>query len=188
MKTGLESGCRLNQGLPRGFRVGIGYDIHRLVQGRPLILGGVEIPFDKGLLGHSDADVLVHAACDAILGAAGLGDLGEHFPDSDPQYAGIYSLELLSKTVDMIRENGWMVNNLDATIFAQQPRLGPYKSPMAGKLAAVLKTGRKAVNIKATTTENLGLVGTKEAMAALCIVLLKSELPAQFEPDDSNGA
>ncbi len=188
MSSDLTAGFPLSGQLPAGFRAGIGYDIHRLVKGRPLVLGGIEIPFEKGLLGHSDADVLVHAACDAVLGAAGLGDLGEHFPDTDPKYAGIYSLELLAETVAMIKEKGWTVNNLDATVFAQQPKLGAYKLPMAEKLATVLETGIDAVNIKATTTENLGLVGTGEAMAAMCIVLIRSESPVKFAPDGPHGA
>ncbi len=174
MTPGSKTGSR-PEALPQSFRIGMGYDIHRLVEGRHLVLGGIEIPFPKGLLGHSDADVLVHAACDAILGAAGLGDLGEHFPDSDPKYAGIYSLELLRQTVSMLSKHGWAVHNLDATVFAEKPKLSPYKQAMAAKLAMALEIDRRAVNIKATTAEKLGLIGQEEAMAAMCIVLIKSK-------------
>ena len=158
-------------------RTGIGYDIHRLVAGRPLVLGGVTIPFDKGLLGHSDADVLVHATCDALLGAAGLGDLGRHFPDNDPQYQDIYSIELLNRTVTMLKTRGFDLVNLDATVLAQAPKLGPYQQQMRRTMAAALDTDMATINIKATTTEELGPVGAGEAMAAMCSVLIEKRQP-----------
>ncbi len=160
--------------LANAFRIGLGYDIHRLVEGRPLVIGGLEIPFPKGLLGHSDADVLVHAACDALLGAAGLGDIGLHFPDSDHKYKGICSLELLKNTNLMLKQRGWTLINLDATVFAEEPKIGPYRHAMAEKMADALQSNSGLINIKATTTETMGLVGSGEAMAAMCIVLLKS--------------
>ncbi len=153
-------------------RIGIGYDIHRLVEGRRLILGGIHIPYEKGLDGHSDADVLVHALCDAMLGAAAMGDIGMHFPDTDPRFKGIYSIELLEKTHRMVSEAYGTIVNIDATVFAQAPKLGPHRQAMTEKLAGTLgiETGR--VNIKATTTEGLGLVGTESAMSAMCVVML----------------
>jgi 2-C-methyl-D-erythritol 2,4-cyclodiphosphate synthase len=154
-------------------RVGLGYDVHRLVKGRKLVLGGAVIPHVKGLLGHSDADVLVHAACDALLGAAGLGDIGQHFPDSDPAFKDIYSIELLERSYAMVREKSFQMVNLDATIFAQSPKLSPFKAEMENNLARALKTDATAINIKATTTEGVGLIGREEAMAAMCIVLLE---------------
>jgi len=154
-------------------RTGIGYDVHRLAVGRPLVLGGVTIPFDKGLLGHSDADVLVHAACDALLGAAGLGDLGRHFPDNDPQYKDIYSIELLNRSFALLKAQEYGLVNLDATIFAQKPKLLPYHGAMRRTMAAALDTDVTNINIKATTTEGLGQVGGGDAMAALCTVLIE---------------
>jgi 2-C-methyl-D-erythritol 2,4-cyclodiphosphate synthase len=153
-------------------RVGLGYDVHRLVKGRKLVLGGSVIAHDKGLLGHSDADVLVHAACDALLGAAGLGDIGQHFPDSDPAYKDIYSIELLVISYAMVQEKSYRLVNLDATIFAQSPKLSPFKAQMENNLAKALKTDPSAINIKATTTEGMGLVGRQDAMAAMCMVLI----------------
>jgi 2-C-methyl-D-erythritol 2,4-cyclodiphosphate synthase len=153
-------------------RVGIGYDVHRMVQGRPLVLGGVTIPFDKGLLGHSDADVLVHAACDALLGAAGLGDLGEHFPDSDEAFRGIYSIELLKRCRHLIQENGFGMVNMDAVILAQAPKLNPYRKDMEKTMAEALGLPADCINIKATTTEGLGFVGRMEGIAAQCVVLI----------------
>ena len=159
-------------------RIGQGYDIHRLVPGRPLVLGGETIPYDKGLLGHSDADVLVHAACDAFLGAAGMGDIGELFPDSDPQYRDAYSIDLLAAVCRLIYKR-WRLVNLDATIFAQEPRLSPYKPLMAANLAACVAVDRQRINIKATTTEGLGVIGSGEGIAAMCVVMLESTtLPA----------
>ena len=154
-------------------RVGMGYDVHKLITGRPLILGGIHIPFEKGLLGHSDADVLVHAACDALLGAAGLGDIGLHFPDSSPDYKDIYSIELLRLVYRMLRDRGYGLVNLDATILAQEPKLAPYRQHMQQTMAQVLATNPQIINIKATTTEGLGMVGAGEGMAALCIALIQ---------------
>ena len=153
-------------------RVGSGYDIHRLTQGRKLILGGVEVPFEKGLEGHSDADVLLHALCDALLGAAGLGDIGQHFPDTEPEFEGISSMELLDRTCRMVRDKGFAVNNVDATLLAEEPRIGPYRSAMAANIARILAIAPSAVNIKAKTEEGLGAVGKGEAMAATCVVTI----------------
>lgn len=153
-------------------RIGTGYDVHRLVPNRPLVLGGVEIPYEKGLLGHSDADVLVHAACDALLGAAGLGDIGRHFPDTDARFKDIYSITLLEHSYRMIRERGYLLVNMDATIFAQAPKLAPFHAAMAKTMAAAMQTDAGRINIKATTTEGLGYVGNGEGMAAMCTVLI----------------
>ena len=153
-------------------RVGIGYDIHRLVKGRPLILGGVSVAYEKGLLGHSDADVLVHAVCDALLGAAGLGDIGIHFPDSDPQYKNISSLKLLAKTYRLLAAKGYKIVNLDATLFAEAPKLAPHRQKMQNKLADTINIRPEEVNIKATTTEGLGVIGKGEGIGAMCIALI----------------
>jgi 2-C-methyl-D-erythritol 2,4-cyclodiphosphate synthase len=158
-------------------RIGIGYDIHRLAEGRRLVLGGVEVPFEKGLLGHSDSDVLTHAICDALLGAASLGDIGTHFPDSDPQFAGASSLDLLAKVNDLIGERGFRVENLDSVILAERPRLAPHIPAMRERLAAVLKIDIDRVSIKAKTGEGLESVGRGEAMAAQAIALLVREGP-----------
>ncbi len=155
-------------------RVGYGYDFHRLVEGRKLILGGVTIPFKKGLLGHSDADVLAHALADAVLGAAGLGDIGRHFPDTDPTYAGADSLQLLDECVVCARNKGFRVVNADATIVAQQPKLAAYIPKMVDKLARALDVAPEAVNVKAKTEEGLGATGRGAAMAAHAVVLLES--------------
>ena len=154
-------------------RIGMGYDMHRLVAGRRLILGGVEIPLEKGLLGHSDADVLTHAICDALLGAAGLGDIGCHFPDTDPAWADIDSLKLLDKVRAMIRGD-WVIANIDATVMAEEPKISPFREAMVSRLAAVLRLNPAQINIKATTMEGLGAVGRGEGIAAQCIVLLRS--------------
>ena len=154
-------------------RVGIGYDIHRLVAGRPLILGGVPITHEKGLLGHSDADVLVHAICDALLGAAGLGDIGLHFPDTDPQYKNISSLKLLSKTCQMLAEKKVRILNLDTIIFAETPKLESYRSEMQNAISKAMGITLESVNIKATTTEGLGVIGKGEGIGALCVVLIQ---------------
>ena len=154
-------------------RVGIGYDIHRLVKGRPLVLGGVTIPFDRGLAGHSDADVLCHAICDALLGAAGEGDIGLHFPDTDPQYKDIESTYLLSRVNKMIREKGFSVTNIDATILAEAPKLSPFRKAMQQNIADAVGTETSCVNVKATTMEGLGSVGKKEGIAAICTVLIE---------------
>ena len=153
-------------------RIGFGYDVHRLERGRRLVLGGVRIPFEKGLLGHSDADVLVHAACDALLGAAGLGDLGQHFPDNAEIYKDIYSIELLKRSNEMVRKEGFRLVNLDATVMAQAPKLQPYRKEMERTMADALEVPEGLVNIKATTTECLGFIGAGDGMAAQCAVLI----------------
>ena len=154
-------------------RIGHGYDVHRLVEGRRLILGGVEVPFDKGLLGHSDADVLTHAVMDALLGAAGLGDIGRHFPDTDPAYAGADSLKLLDHVVELLEAHGWQAGNVDATILAQRPKLAPYLEQMRENLAARMKVEPGQVNVKATTEEKLGFTGAEEGIAAHAVCLLE---------------
>lgn len=153
-------------------RVGHGYDVHRLVEGRKLILGGVEIPWEKGLLGHSDADVLVHAVMDALLGAAGLWDIGHAFPDNDPAYAGIDSMLLLARVRDMLTEKGYTVGNVDATILAQRPKLAGHIPQMRRNIAQVLEVEEDCVNVKATTEEGLGFTGSGEGMAAHAVALL----------------
>jgi len=155
-------------------RIGHGYDVHRLVDGRRLILGGVDIPFEKGLLGHSDADVLTHAVMDALLGAAGLGDIGKHFPDTDPAYAGADSLKLLEHVISLLREQGWKVGNVDATILAQRPKLAPHIPVMRDNLAACMEVSTQQVNVKATTEEKLGFTGSGEGMAAHAVCLLEA--------------
>lgn len=157
-------------------RIGIGYDIHRLVEGRKLILGGVEIPFEKGLLGHSDSDVLSHAICDALLGAAALGDIGAHFPDTDPRWAGASSLDFLAHAIELITERGYSIANIDATVLAERPKLRPYIQAMRESLASVLRIDVDQVNVKAKTNEGLESIGRGEAMAAQAIAILKSEL------------
>ena len=153
-------------------RIGIGYDIHRLVEGRKLILGGIEIPFERGLLGHSDSDVLTHAICDALLGAAALGDIGTHFPDSDPRWAGASSVEFLSRVVEMLTQKGYRVHNIDATVMAERPKLRPYVQTIRESLASVLQIDVEQVNIKAKTNEGLESVGRGEAMSAEAVALL----------------
>ena len=154
-------------------RIGHGYDVHRLVEDRKLILGGVEIPWEKGLLGHSDADVLTHAVMDALSGAARLGDIGKLFPDTDPAYAGISSLKLLSEVGKLLREKGFAVVNIDATLLAQRPKVAPYKQQMAENMAAALGIDAEQVNMKATTEEGLGFTGDGSGMAAHAVVLLE---------------
>ncbi|TDX49311.1 2-C-methyl-D-erythritol 2,4-cyclodiphosphate synthase [Orenia marismortui] len=151
-------------------RVGIGFDVHKLVEDSDLILGGVTIDYFLGLLGHSDADVLLHAIKDALLGAIGEGDIGRHFPDTDPQYKGISSLKLLKEVVDIIEDKGYILNNLDATIIAQKPKLAPYIERMQKNIAEVLRVDINKINLKATTTEGLGFIGKKEGIAAQAIV------------------
>lgn len=155
-------------------RIGHGYDVHRLVEQRALILGGVEIPFEKGLLGHSDADVLTHAVMDALSGAARLGDIGKLFPDTDPAYAGISSLKLLKEVGRLLRERGYTVVNIDATLLAQRPKVAPYKQQMAENLAQALEISAEQVNVKATTEEGLGFTGDGSGMAAHAVVLLET--------------
>ena len=156
-------------------RIGQGFDVHQLVAGRKLILGGVEIPYDKGLLGHSDADVLLHAICDALLGAAALGDIGRHFADSEAQYKDIDSRILLRETLHLVREAGWRVGNVDATLIAQAPKMAPHIPQMVANIAADLRLEKHAVNVKATTTEQLGYTGRGEGIAAQAVVLLLAE-------------
>lgn len=156
-------------------RIGQGYDVHQLVEGRKLIIGGVEIPHSKGLLGHSDADVLLHAICDALLGAAALGDIGRHFSDSDARFRNIDSRILLRESMHLVREQGFRVGNVDATIIAQEPRMAPHIFQMVANIAADLRVEKGAVNVKATTTEKLGLTGRGEGIAAQAVVLLLAE-------------
>lgn len=153
-------------------RVGIGYDIHRLVEGRKLILGGIEIPFEKGLLGHSDSDVLTHAICDALLGAATLGDIGSHFPDSDPQFRGASSLDLLARVTELLQERGYQVANVDSTVMTERPRLAPHIAAIRHQLAAVMQIAVEQVSVKAKTNEKLDAVGQGEAMAAHAVALI----------------
>lgn len=153
-------------------RIGHGYDVHRLVEGRRLILGGVDIPHETGLLGHSDADVLTHAVMDALLGAAAMGDIGRHFPDNDPAYAGADSLKLLAHVAALLKEKGWSVGNVDATILAQRPKLASHIPQMRENLARILCVAEDQVNVKATTEERLGFTGQEEGMAAHAVCLL----------------
>ena len=154
-------------------RIGHGYDVHCLVEGRKLILGGVEIPFEKGLDGHSDADVLVHAVMDALLGAAALGDIGKLFPDNDDAYLGADSVELLKKVRDVLQEHGWKPGNLDATVIAQRPKLAPYIDTMRKRIADALETDAENVSVKATTEERLGFTGSGEGIAAHAVCLIE---------------
>ena len=154
-------------------RIGHGYDVHRLVENRRLILGGVEIPWEKGLLGHSDADVLTHAIMDALLGAAGLGDIGKHFPDTDDRFLGADSLKLLEHVCTLLREHGYTVGNVDATVIAQRPKLAPFIPEMRRKLAAVMQLEESAVNVKATTEEKLGFTGEGLGISAHAVALLE---------------
>lgn len=156
-------------------RVGHGHDTHRLVEGRPLILGGVRIPFERGLQGHSDADVVLHAVADALLGAAALGDIGEHFPDTDPRWSGLDSAELLAQVVAMVAQAGWHPVNCDLTIHAQRPKLLPYKAAIRTSVARLLGLPEGSVNVKAKTGELVGPVGREEAIVADAVVLLTSE-------------
>jgi 2-C-methyl-D-erythritol 2,4-cyclodiphosphate synthase len=153
-------------------RIGIGYDIHRLVPDRKLVLGGITIDFEKGLEGHSDADVVVHAICDALLGAAGLKDIGFWFPDTDPAYKGINSLILLQKCHEMIKEKNFSIKNIDITVFAERPKISPYREPMTEKIADCLNCEPGIVNVKATTTEGLGMIGKGEGIAAMSVALI----------------
>ena len=158
-------------------RIGLGYDVHRLVEDRKLILGGIDIPFEKGLLGHSDADVLVHAIMDAILGAVGAGDIGKHFPDTDPKYAGISSIELLKHVTGLMKEHGYSIGNVDAIVIAQRPKIGKYFPAMKEILAEAMDCDVTAVNLKATTEEGLGFTGRQEGIAsqAVCLLLKNTE-------------
>ena len=166
-------------------RIGQGYDVHRLVEGRKLIIGGVDIPYEKGLLGHSDADVLLHAVMDALLGAAALGDIGQHFPDSDERYKGMSSIALLKEVGKILQENGYMIENIDSTVIAQRPKLLPYRPQMAENIAAALGIEKEQVSVKATTEEGLGFTGTGEGISAQAIALLSSV--ADYAPEDRVG-
>lgn len=166
-------------------RIGQGYDVHRLVEGRKLIIGGVDIPYEKGLLGHSDADVLLHAVMDALLGAAALGDIGQHFPDSDERYKGISSIALLKEVGKILQENGYMIENIDSTVIAQRPKLLPYRPQMAENITAALGIEKEQVSVKATTEEGLGFTGTGEGISAQAIALLSSV--ADYAPEDRVG-
>ena len=159
-------------------RVGMGYDVHRLCENRDMIIGGVKIDYEKGLLGHSDADVLLHAISDALLGAAALGDIGKHFPDTDDQYKGISSLILLERVGDLLSEEGYLINNIDATIIAQEPKMRPHIDKMRENIAKTLGLEVSQVNVKATTEEGLGFTGSKEGIAAqaICLISEASEL------------
>ncbi len=154
-------------------RVGLGYDVHRLVSGRKLVLGGMLIPFNKGLLGHSDADVLAHAVCDALLGGAGMDDIGFHFPDTFSEFKDICSMKLLCRVDEMIRKKGFSIVNLDATVFAEEPEISPYKNDMRKNLSQILKIDPGRINIKATTSEGLGMIGEGEGIGAMCAALIK---------------
>ena len=153
-------------------RIGMGYDVHKLVEGRKLILGGVEIPYEKGLLGHSDADVLLHAIMDALLGAAALGDIGKHFPDTDPAYKGISSIRLLEHVADLLEEHQFLIENIDATIIAQKPKMAPHIPQMRANMAKAMGINESQLNIKATTEEKLGFTGREEGIASQAICLL----------------
>ena len=155
-------------------RIGMGYDVHRLVEDRKLILGGVEIPFEKGLLGHSDADVLLHAIMDALLGAAALGDIGKHFPDTDSKYKGISSIKLLEHVGKLLADNLFIIGNIDATVIAQRPKLLPYREQMVKNVAKTLNISESQINIKATTEEGLGFTGSGEGIAAQAVALLET--------------
>lgn len=155
-------------------RVGFGYDVHRLTQDRKLILGGVEIPFDRGLLGHSDADVLLHAVADSLLGAAAMGDIGRYFPDTDPKYKNANSMHLLKEVSSLIADAGFAVVNVDATVVAQKPKILPYAKQMAANIAECLGIEESCVNVKATTTEKLGFEGREEGISSHCICLLEN--------------
>ena len=158
-------------------RIGLGYDVHRLVAGRPLIIGGVKIPFEKGLLGHSDADVLIHAIIDALLGAAGLGDIGFHFPDTDPEYKDVASTKLLEKTRRMISSRGYTISNIDTVVIAEAPPIMPHRQAIFNVLSRHLGVSGNEINIKATTTEGMGITGKGEAIAAMATALIVEKPP-----------
>ena len=168
-------------------RVGMGYDVHRLTENRELILGGVKIPYEKGLLGHSDADVLIHAIMDALLGAAALGDIGKHFPDTDPEYKGISSIKLLEHVGRLIEEQLYVIGNIDATIIAQRPKMAPYIEQMRENVARALHLEIGQVNIKATTEEGLGFTGTRQGIAAYAVCAVSSMYEGSFTAAVSGG-
>lgn len=160
-------------------RIGCGYDVHRLIEGRRLILGGVEIPYERGLLGHSDADVLLHAISDALLGAAALGDIGKHFPDSDPAYEGADSLELLRRIAGLLTEKGYEIVNVDATVLLERPKLRPYIDRMRERISAALRIPVSGVSVKASTEEGLGFTGREEGIAAQAVALIEERKEAE---------
>ena len=168
-------------------RIGMGYDVHRLTEGRKLIIGGVDIPYEKGLLGHSDADVLLHAIMDALLGAAALGDIGKHFPDTDPAYKGISSIKLLEHVGNLLEENLFLIENIDATIIAQAPKMRPFIDMMRENIANALGITTGQVNVKATTEEGLGFTGTGEGISAQAVCLLTSPINLGSEDVTSRG-
>ncbi len=170
----------------RTTRIGIGYDIHRLVEGRKLILGGVDIPFEKGLAGHSDADVLTHSICDALLGAAALGDIGQRFPDHDPQYKNASSISLLRLVEDLLRQHGFRIQCVDATVVAEAPKIGPFMDRIRARLARAMSISPDSVSVKAKTNEALGEIGAGQAMAAHAVCLLASETPGKREKRKSD--
>lgn len=157
----------------KNIRIGYGYDVHKFSEDRKLVLGGVEIPFEKGLLGHSDADVLLHAITDAILGALALGDIGTHFPDDDPEYEGADSIELLKHCYGLVKEKGYVIGNMDATVIAERPKLQPYVNNMRERVAKIFETEVGNISVKATTSEKMGFAGREEGIIAQCTVLLK---------------
>ncbi len=173
MKAAVTKGNRIEKDFVSGMRVGCGYDSHRWAAGRKLILGGVEIPNDLGLMGHSDADALIHAICDALLGAAAEGDIGLHFPDSDPAYTGISSLVLLEAVAERVRKKGLSIDYIDSTVIMERPKLGPYIAEMKSKLAEALNLLSERINIKAKTNEGMGFVGRQEGVAALAVAAVK---------------
>lgn len=154
-------------------RIGFGFDVHKMVEGRKLIIGGVDIPYEKGLLGHSDADVLIHSIMDSILGALALGDIGKHFPDTDPKYKDISSMILLENVYNIMKDEGYMIGNIDSTVAAQSPKLASYIDEMRGNLARILNTSIENINVKATTTEELGFVGRKEGISSYTVCILE---------------
>jgi 2-C-methyl-D-erythritol 2,4-cyclodiphosphate synthase len=174
----------VKKGVIINMRIGMGYDVHKLVENRDLVLGGVTIPYEKGLLGHSDADVLIHAIMDALLGAMALGDIGKHFPDTDEQYRGISSLELLKQVKKLIDHETYIIGNIDATIVAQQPKLAPHIPLMVENIARILEIHKNQVNIKATTEEGLGFTGSGEGISAQAICLLNSVYNYAYNRND----
>ena len=187
MIRGNHSVKEKNRGDINTMRVGMGYDVHKLVEGRDLILGGVKIPHTLGLLGHSDADVLLHAIMDALLGAAALGDIGKHFPDTDPKYKGISSIKLLEHVAKLIEEKGYVVENIDATIIAQKPKMRPYIEEMEQNIAAALHIDVSQINVKATTEEGLGFTGSGEGISAQAICMIQSVYEGAVTVADSEG-
>lgn len=176
-----EEAYKLGRMEDRIMRIGTGYDVHRLVEGRELVVGGVKIPYDRGLLGHSDADVLLHAIMDALLGAAALGDIGRHFPDTDPAYKGISSLKLLEKVGELLEKHSFFIENIDATIIAQAPKMRPYIEDMRKNIACSLGIAVEQVNVKATTEEGLGFTGREEGISSQAVCMLTSPFNLALE-------